>query len=130
MKPTFRLLLTLAFAWSLLASNARAGAPVTAPAPETPTSEPPAVEMHVCVVDVERQALAQRLVELGHTPEEAIALVVQLTDADLAVLSENPRMVQRAGTMSNLTEAYVIGAIIIAGIVILAVSGNGFVNVN
>jgi hypothetical protein len=80
-------------------------------------------------IDPARALIAVRLVELGFTAEEAQQAAIELTDADIAVLLENDRMMQRAGDLSNLGAAYLIGTLIVVGIVILAANGSGFVNI-
>ncbi|MDY7108675.1 MAG: hypothetical protein SYC29_08555 [Planctomycetota bacterium] len=81
-------------------------------------------------VDPARAVIAVKLVELGFTDEEAQQAAAELTGADIAVLLENDRMMQRAGDLSNTGAAYLIGTLIVVGIVILAANGSGFVVTN
>jgi hypothetical protein len=79
-------------------------------------------------LDAQRDALRRSLIDLGEAPEDAGAAVQWLTADDLAVLASNPRMLQRAGSMSITTETIIIWAVIIAGIVILfIVADTGFI---
>jgi hypothetical protein len=81
-------------------------------------------------IDPMRALIALKLVELGFTGAEAQQAAVELTDDDIAVLRENERMMQRAGDLSNVGAAYLIGTLIVVGIVILAANGSGFVVTN
>jgi len=80
--------------------------------------------------DPARMLIALRLVDLGFTPSEARQAALELTDDDIAVLLDNERMMQRAGDLSNLGAAYLIGTLIVVGIIILAANGSGFVTTN
>jgi hypothetical protein len=77
-----------------------------------------------------RMLIALRLVELGFTDEEAQQAAAELTADDIAVLLENERMMQRAGDLSNVGAAYLIGTLIVVGIIILAANGSGYVTIN
>jgi hypothetical protein len=77
-----------------------------------------------------RATVTAKLIDLGYGAEEAAELASQLTPADLDVLASNPGMMQRAGDISQTTTAYIIGGLIVAGIVILAVNGSGFVSIS
>jgi hypothetical protein len=109
---------------------------VTERGPATPQAAPvmddrPPVKADAAEdIDSARALVAVKLVELGFTAEEARQAAIELTDDDIAVLLENERMMQRAGDLSNLGAAYLIGTLIVVGIVILAANGSGFVNIN
>jgi hypothetical protein len=79
--------------------------------------------------DAGRAQIAADLVDLGYAPELAADMAAQLTPDDLAVLTANPKMMQQAGTMSNTTIALIVGGLIVAGIIILAANGSGFVSI-
>jgi len=81
-------------------------------------------------VDPARMLIALQLVEVGFTADEARQAAIELTDADIAVLLDNERMMQRAGDLSNVGAAYLIGTLIVVGIIILAANGSGFVTTN
>lgn len=80
-----------------------------------------------------RRAILVRMVaerRLG-APAEVSEQVGRLTGADIAVLLANPRMLQVAGGMSRTTQAYLIGGLILAGIIALAVaSDSAFLSFN
>ena len=76
-------------------------------------------------VTIERQLLA-----LGYAPDAASDAAAHLTADDLAVLLDNPLMMQRAGELDNLTRSYIIGGLIVAGVVALAIAGSGSVTIN
>ena len=80
--------------------------------------------------DPARMLMAISLVDLGFTASEARRAALELTDDDIAVLLDNERMMQRAGDMSNLGAAYLIGTLIVVGIIILAANGSGYVTTN
>lgn len=71
----------------------------------------------------QRQQMVVHLVQLGETPEDAIAASLALTADDLDVLLANERMLQPAAGLSQTSIALIIGALIITGIVLLAVAG-------
>lgn len=86
-----------------------------------------AVEPLGCRAVLARMVAERRLA----SPAEASAQVGRLTAADVAVLVANPRMLQVAGGMSQSAQAYLIGGLIVAGIIALAVaSDNAFLFVH
>jgi len=78
----------------------------------------------------DRSAIEERLVALGYAPEAAREAAGLLTPDDLSVLLENPLMMQRAGALDALTQSYIIGGLLVAGIVALAIAGSATVHVN
>jgi len=81
-------------------------------------------------IEPARLLIALRLVDLGFTASEARQATLELTDDDIAILLDNEQMMQRAGDLSNLGAAYLIGTLIVVGIIILAANGSGFVTTN
>jgi hypothetical protein len=77
-----------------------------------------------------REWVASRLVAIDRDPAAAWRAAGRLTAEDLEVLLANPAMLQAAGGWSQTTQAYFFGALIVAGIVAVAIAGNGFVMVN
>ena len=84
----------------------------------TPQAAVRAEDRPVSENDPGRILIALRLVDLG------------FTDDDIAILLDNEQMMQRAGGLSNLGAAYLIGTLIVVGIIILAANGSGFVTTN
>jgi hypothetical protein len=80
--------------------------------------------------DPARMLIALKLVDLGFTASEAREAALELTDDDIAILLDNEQMMQRAGDLSTLGAAYLIGTLIVVGIIILAANGSGFVTTN
>jgi hypothetical protein len=78
----------------------------------------------------ERAEVARQLVSLGYDPAEADRAAGELTDEDIAVLLGNPKMMQTAGESPNLTAAFIIGGVIVAGVIILAANGSGSISIN
>ena len=78
----------------------------------------------------ERGAVEDGLLDLGYEPEAAREAAGLLRPEDLIVLLENPLMMQRAGELDNLRTSYIVGGLIVAGIVALAVAGSGSVQIN
>ncbi|MHC4947470.1 MAG: hypothetical protein ACYTG1_04320 [Planctomycetota bacterium] len=101
-----------------------APAPAARAADDAPTDPAPVAPD----ADAARATVAAGLVELGHTPEQAAAAAAQLTEADLAVLVGNPRMMQTAG--GNEMLVILIGAALIAGLIAIAASSDGSVSIN
>lgn len=96
----------------------------------TPQAAPVMDDRPVSENDPARMLVALSLVDLGFTPSEARRAALELTDDDIAVLLDNEQMMQRAGDLSNLGAAYLIGTLIVVGIIILAANGSGFVTTN
>ena len=76
-----------------------------------------------------REHVASTLVQLDYAPARAKSMAARLTDDDLAIFAAHPEMLQVAGNRSISQEAFVIGALIVAGIVILAANGSATVMV-
>lgn len=107
------------------------------PAPDSPPAVSvvadapgPAEEAPAAPHDDGRAQIAAGLIKIGYDPEPARGMASQLTPADLQVLLANPKMMQQAGTMSTQTTAFIIGGVIVAGIVVLAVAGDATVQIN
>ena len=96
----------------------------------TPQAAVRAEDRPVSENDPGRILIALRLVDLGFTASEARQAALELTDDDIAILLDNEQMMQRAGGLSNLGAAYLIGTLIVVGIIILAANGSGFVTTN
>ena len=79
----------------------------------------------------QRAIIAVQLVALGDTPSCGKDAAGRLTAEDLAVLLANPLMMQRAGALNELQLSYVLGAVVIGGIVALIVfADSGFIIIN
>lgn len=76
-------------------------------------------------LDARRDEIARQLIDLGRAPETARALADQLTDEDLQVLLANPRMMQPAGDSSKMVLNIVVAALVVGGIVALALAADG-----
>lgn len=72
-----------------------------------------------------RLQIESRLVELGREPIEAKRLAGLLTVEDLAVLSDNPAMMQEAGAMSAQQRNMMVGLLVLGGLIALAYAGDG-----
>jgi hypothetical protein len=80
--------------------------------------------------DEQRGTIAGQLVELGYAAEVAQQMASELTPNDLAVLLGNPKMMQKAGEMDELTKN-VIWALVIAGIVVaIVIAADGSISIN
>jgi hypothetical protein len=78
----------------------------------------------------QREAVASLLRKAGSTPAEAQRQAGQLTADDLAVLAANPKMVQPAGEMDELTKN-LIWALVIAGVVVaIVIAADGYISIN
>ena len=77
-------------------------------------------------LDAPRNRIVHALIELDYEPARAREMAACLTAEDVAVLDANPRMIQAGGTLSKTGRAYLIGGLIVAGIVILAANSNSF----
>jgi hypothetical protein len=81
-------------------------------------------------LDEQRGTIAGQLVELGYAADVAQQMASELTPNDLAVLLDNPRMMQKAGEMDELTKN-VIWALVIAGIVVaIVIAADGSISIN
>ena len=105
------------------------------PAPEIPPGGNPTADRPAPSVDsptrlaADREAIARQLIEIGRTSDAARNTASRLTAEDLEVLLANPEMMQVAGAVSQMAVAYLIGGLIVAGIVILIVAGSGSVSI-
>lgn len=72
-----------------------------------------------------RLLIESRLVELGRDPIEAKRLAGLLTSEDLAVLADNPAMMQEAGAMSAQNRNLMAGLLVLGGLIALAYAGDG-----
>jgi hypothetical protein len=81
-------------------------------------------------LSADRAEVARQLVSLGYEPAEADVAATELTDEDIAVLLGHPKMMQSAGETPNLTAAFIVGAVIVAGVIILAANGSGSISIN
>ena len=77
----------------------------------------------------DRQHIVAQLVDLGYAPIQASDMAGELTAEDLDVLLANPDMMQRGGD-DIVVWAFIVGVLIVAGIVVLAANGSGSVHVN
>jgi hypothetical protein len=102
--------------------------PVLAAGPTGSADDPR--EVDVATVDGQRLWIAAELIALGRAPDAALEAASRLTAEDLAVLLANPRMIQAAGASNRVLMSIIIGALIIAGLIALAASGDGFVMIN
>jgi hypothetical protein len=76
------------------------------------------------VIETQRGAIAEILIELGEDEERARQMATELTADDLAVLLANPKMMQKAGNV----EMIIIAVLIVGGIVALALAADsGFI---
>jgi len=110
----------------MIESARRAAAPVAPVAQTAPIASSGADPR----ADQTRTWIVERLVAIGRSETQALAVADGLNIDDLAVLLANPEMMQPAAGMSHQTQAYIIGAILIGGIVALAIAGEGSVTVN
>lgn len=120
MREQMKILLAMVLAATATAQPARAATPPAA-------TEAP-VGSTVIVIDVDRVWVVERLIRLGQPPADAWVQAMHLTDADVAVLAANPRMVQRGGAM--LSDSLVLGLLLIAGLIALAYWGDGSISIN
>jgi hypothetical protein len=107
-----------------LAWNEMPTAPEPAPAPSV---------AEVTAIDITRASVAVQLVALDYTTAQAREAVALLTPEDLAVLGANPAMLQRAADedLANVREAWIIGILIVGGLIALAIAGGeGFASFN
>ena len=77
-----------------------------------------------------RILIEARLVELGRDASEAKRLAGLLTVEDLAVLSDNPAMLQEAGAMSAQQRNMMAGLLVLGGLIALAYAADGSINVS
>ena len=82
------------------------------------------VRLEIALATAQAQ-IAGRLVELGRRPEDARAAAMALTADDIRVLLEHPRMLQPAAGVDNVTMTFIIGALIVAGIIVAAAASDG-----
>ena len=81
-------------------------------------------------IQQQRAIVASLLLETGCDQAEAQRQARQLTAEDLAVLAANPRMIQKAGEMDELTKN-LIWALVIAGVVVaIVIAADGSISVN
>lgn len=107
------------------------------PSPPPPSSAPVVAQSTDadCVVErvpltAQQTIVAQRLVELGRSADEAAALASALTDDDLEVLVNNPKMIQTAGASNAYTWGIIGVVVLIGGLIALAIaSDSGSVSV-
>ncbi len=71
-----------------------------------------------------RARVAAQLISLDCEVEVARELAARLTPEDLVVLLNNPEMMQRAGGLGVSATAWIIGGLIVAGLILLAASSN------
>ncbi len=121
----FRSALCVCLAMLLTAAGCTNPASVTAP-PARVDRAPPAEPMNV---EQARTRIAAELARLRGSDQLALAQVAQLTDADIAVFADNPRMLQTAGWQSSDTIILVIVIAFVVVLVVLAANGSGFVMV-
>lgn len=62
-----------------------------------------------------RQVVAQRLIRLGHRPDEAHASAASLTDAEALALARQPKRIQRTGEVVTATLVIGLGVSTSAG---------------
>lgn len=72
-----------------------------------------------------RLLIESHLVELGRSRFEAKRLAGLLTPDDLAVLTDNPAMMQEAGAMSAQQRNMMVGLLLLGGLIALAYAGDG-----
>jgi hypothetical protein len=75
--------------------------------------------------EARRGLTAERLVELGRSPDQARQAAGLLTAQDLEVLAANPAMMQAAGKMSQAMFSALMATLIAAGLIAIAASSNG-----
>ncbi len=76
-----------------------------------------------------RELVARQLFELGRSVTEANGLASRLTEEDLAVLLANPEMMQSAGGMNRVVLSIIVAGLIVAAIIAIAASSNGFIHI-
>lgn len=98
-----------------------------APAPAATAAEPPRTPAAAADGSPAIAAIlvVEALLAAGITPEEAVAQVSMLTDADLLVLAAHPAMVQVAGDNAALTRNLLLGLLVLGGIIALAAASEG-----
>ncbi len=101
------------------------GEPVTAEAPHAEPSNRTSPR-----IDAGRQLIAGQMTQLGYEPQAARDAASRLTAADLEVLLANPEMMQAAGALSATAQAYILGILIVGGIVALGIAGSASVSIN
>ena len=89
------------------------------------SADPSAAEADlVPAADDARARLIQHLVDRGAAEEEATLVVNTLTDEDVRVLADNPRMLTPAETNSTLITWAIFLAIIALGITLVVAASN------
>jgi nucleotide-binding universal stress UspA family protein len=98
-----------------------------APAPAATAAESPRTPAATADGSAALAAIlvVEALLAAGITPEEAVAQVSMLTDADLLVLAAHPAMVQVAGDNAALTRNLLLGLLVLGGIIALAAASEG-----
>lgn len=70
----------------------------------------------------EQERMSEQLIDLGYTPVQAETMAGELTEDDLQVLLGHPKMMQRAGHVNATDTAWILGTVLIVGIILLAVA--------
>jgi len=100
------------------------------PSPYFPIAYAPLAVAAPALLQEQRSTIAERLIALGYAPDAAVRMTAELTPDDLAVISANPKMMQKAGEMDDAAWNIVI-ALIVAGVVVgIVIAANGSIHVH
>lgn len=76
---------------------------------------------HGRAVDTHRECVRNQLIAIGTEPDDASAMVAELTPDDLVLFASHPNMIQRGGAKATDT-AWILGTIVVVGVIALAVA--------
>jgi hypothetical protein len=112
----------------LVGRPALAGPPASAGTASTGTAVVDPLAAWAAAARLQRNRVAQQLIDLGRPAPQAHAMADRLTAEDLAVLTANPGMLRAAGgdTARQLTILW--GVLIVAGLIALAAATDGTVS--